>query len=87
MSCLPFVHAASSFKQRKKDIACLMLPSCMTRTRVLLAVCIKVSALQLIAEAVKCKSDRCGTRVQGFDISGRWGSMLCIDIGGYQFFR
>jgi hypothetical protein len=55
--------------RERKDIACLMLPSCMTRTRVLLPVSIKVSALQLIAEAVKCKSDRCGTRVQGFDIS------------------
>jgi hypothetical protein len=55
--------------RERKDIACLMLPSCMTRTQVVLAVSIKVSALQLIAEAVKCKSDRGGTRVQGFDIS------------------
>jgi hypothetical protein len=64
--------------RERKDIACLMLPSCMTRTRVLLAVCIKVSVLQLIAEAVKYKSDRCGTRVQGFDISVEDGAVCCV---------
>jgi hypothetical protein len=64
-----------------------MPPSCMTRTLVLLGVCIKVSALQLIAEAVEYKSDRFGTRDQGFDISEIWGSTLCTVVGGYQFFR
>jgi hypothetical protein len=78
ISCLPFVHAAASLNRERKNIACLMLLACMTRTRgILLALPVKVSALPLIAEAVKCKSDRGGTTVQHFDISLANGTVHC----------
>jgi hypothetical protein len=60
-SCLPVVHSAASCHWASRAIACLTLPNCMTWAWLfVLALSVKVSALQFIAEATKYKLGRGG---------------------------